>query len=754
MEVKELLYYNGFGGFSKDGKKYIIKTNEKFTPLPWSHVIANENFGTLVTSSGGGYVWSGNSRENKITTWCNNQVTDESSEKITIKDLTSGEEFSVLPHESLENYEIHYGFGYAKFCHYTKNLRSEMLIYVPKNRNEKICVLEIENKQEDRIIELSYYINLVLGVARELTQKHIIYENIKNGSVVQNSYRDVYKDEKIRIEILESESEVEKVFDKNNNLKLKTKFRISGDHKKKIIIRISAEKMTEFPSVKEDMQEIQHFWDYMTNKIIVKTPTESFNIMMNGWLIYQTLACRLWARTSFYQCGGAYGFRDQLQDTLMFLNLDSEITKKQIIYHANHEFEEGDVMHWWHKEKNNGIKTRCSDDMLWLPFSIAKYIEVTNDYTILDEICEYVTGPNLSEDQDELYFEAVKSDKKDNIYNHALKAIDISLKFGEHGLPLMGSCDWNDGMNKIRGESVWLGFFMYDILTRFEKICEKQGDLENSRKYSVIAENLKKSLNENAWDGKWFRRAFFEDKAIIGSEISSECKIDGISQSFSVISNGADKEKQEEAMKSLDKNLVDRENMLIKLLTPAFSKSDKNPGYIKSYISGVRENGGQYTHGAVWAVIANAILGNGEKAVEYFKILNSIEHARTQDAALKYKVEPYVISADIYSNPNMVGRGGWTWYTGSSSWLYTAGLEYILGIKRRGKLLEIQPVISKDWEQYTVEYNYEKAKYIITVYNQNKKENGVQKIYLNNEIYNTNMIELFNEGEHKVDVII
>lgn len=755
METKDLLYYNGFGGFSKDGKEYILKTSEKYTPLPWSHLIANEKFGTIVTSSGGGYVWSGNSRENKITAWCNNQVTDEQSEKIIIKNLKTEKEFNALPRDNLNEFEVHYGFGYAKFLRDAEQMSSELLIYVPLDRNEKLCVLEIENKKDEAIdLEISYTLNPVLGVCKDFTAKHLKFENIKNGAIIQNNFRDIYQNEKVVVEIIEAENNVEKNFDDAKNLCLSTTLKVLEGQKKKIIVRVSIEERREFPEIKNDLVKVNNFWHDMLGKIKIKSPVESFNLLMNGWLGYQTIVSRLWGRTSFYQAGGAYGFRDQLQDTLMLLNIDPSITRKQILYHAEHQFKEGDVMHWWHPEKNNGIRTRFSDDLLWLPFLVCKYIEVTNDYEILDEMCGYVEAPELLEQQDEIYMEVGLSDFKDDLYTHAKKAIEKRLCFGEHGIPEMGSGDWNDGMNKIKGESVWLGFFLYDILMKFSKICEHRDDSDAQKKYLEEAEKLKKNLNENAWDGKWFKRAFFEDGVAIGSETSSECKIDGISQSFSAISGAVSKERCIEAMKSLDKNLVDRENMLIKLLTPAFSKLEKNPGYIKAYVPGVRENGGQYTHGAIWSVIANAILQNGEKAVEYFRILNPIEHARTIDAALKYKVEPYVVAADVYSNPNMIGRGGWTWYTGSSSWLYVAGLEYILGIKRKGDYLEISPCFSKEWESCIVEYKYCDATYTINIYNPDKKEVGWQKIYLNNEACESNMIKLEKNGEYKIDFII
>ena len=758
MKNIDLLYYNDIGGFTKDYKEYVIKTKEKYTPVPWSHILANEKFGTVITSSGGGYTWSGNSRENKITAWSNLQIEDIPSEEIFINSEASS--IRAVPRDNLDEYEIHYGFGYAEFIREDADLCIKNLVYVPIDRSEKNSVIEIKNLEDkDKNYEIVFLVNPVLGVMKEFTKKHFVFEKTSNGICAQNKYRENYKDEKVYFEILGEDAKVESEITSDKKIKLRTQIRVCAKSSIKIICKISLEKtFVEFSKAlenyKNDILKLQDFWEEKLEKITIKTPVESFNIMMNGWLAYQTLTCRMWARTSFYQAGGAFGFRDQLQDSLMYLNIEPEITRKQILYHAEHQFVEGDVLHWWHPEKTNGIRTRFSDDLLWLPYAICEYIETTEDYTILDEVCGYVQASLLRDDQDEIYMEVSKSSAQESLYLHAIKAIEKSLNFGKNGIPKMGSGDWNDGMSNVKGESVWLGFFLYNILIRFAKICEYKKDVSRKGKYLMQAEELKKALNENAWDGKWYKRAFFEDGTAIGSETSSECKIDGISQSFAVISGAGDLEKCKEAMKNVDKNLVDRENMLIKLLTPAFLNLEKNPGYIKAYIAGVRENGGQYTHGAIWSIIANIMLGKGEKAVEYFRIINPIEHARTFDASLKYKVEPYVVSADVYSNTNMLGRGGWSWYTGSSSWLYIAGLQYILGLKRKGNTLVIEPCFSKEWESVFVEYKYCDAIYEINIYNPDKKEKGFQKMYLDNELKEKNQVELKKEGRYKVDFII
>lgn len=758
MEIKDLLYYNSFGGFSKDGKSYIIKTNEENTPAPWSHVIANENFGTVITANGGGYTWSGNSRENKITTWSNDPITDKASEKIILKN-SSKEIINVMPNDTLKDYEIEYGFGFAKFLYSSEKIKTNLLVYVPIDRNEKIYSLEIENLSEnDEEYEAVFFADVVLGVSKEYTKKHLVFTLKGTNNVeVKNYYRDIYQDETILLSSSIEETEIN--IDSNKVVTINSKIKVGPKQKEKVIFKITVSSDNDYAStseetVNEDMEKINMFWDNTLNKIKIKTPVESMNIIMNGWLNYQTLACRMWARSAFYQAGGAFGFRDQLQDSLAMLYVDAEVTRKQIIFHAMHQFKEGDVLHWWHQEKNNGIRTRYTDDLLWLPYVLCEYIEKENDYSILDEEVPYSYMPVLAENERERYDIATITEDKENIYEHSVKAIEKSFNFGERGLPLIGGGDWNDGMNNINGESVWLGFFLYDVLKKFISICEYKKDFYRIEKFKSIMEQLKSALNENAWDDNWYKRAFFKDGTPLGSKINDECKIDGISQSWAVISGAGDEEKCKIALDSLDNYLVDKENMIIKLLTPSFSKTELEPGYIKAYMPGVRENGGQYTHGAIWSIIANAIMKNKERTVEYFRIINPIEHTRTKEAVLKYKVEPYVVVADVYSSPGMIGRGGWSWYTGSSSWLYIAGLEYILGFKKKGEKLIIEPCIPKEWEYCNIIYKYKNAEYNINIYNSEEKNKENKTVYLDNESIETNEIRLLNDGKHKIDVII
>ena len=753
MRKIDLLYYNNYGGFTKDGKEYVIKTSEKHTPMPWSHIIANKTFGTIITANGGGYTWSNNSRENKITTWSNDPILDPPSEKITIE--TKNKKINVLPYETLDGYEIIFGFGYAVFNRKDEEITTETMIYVPINESKKIIrMLITNNKDEEKEIKIKYKVSPVLGVARDYTKKHIVIQKEENIIKISNKYRDNYQNEEVYI----TASEQIKLNEEDKNVMAGMEVILSPHENKVIFIELGIYSSYTNCETEEkyinNMSEIKEFWNEKTSKVRVKTPVESMNIMLNGWLLYQTLVSRIWGRTSFYQAGGAYGFRDQLQDSLIMLYYEPEFVRKQIMYHAKHQFKQGDVLHWWHPEKDNGIRTKYTDDLLWLPFLISEYIKKEKDYSILDEETTYVKCAELSETESERYGEVEIDEEKESIYKHAIRAIDRSLNFAENGLPQMGTGDWNDGMNGINGQSVWLGFFMYDVINRFIKICEYKNDTEKVEKYNQILPKLKKALNTTGWDGKWYKRAYFKNNKPLGSNENDECKIDGISQSWAVISGAGEEEKCKTALECVENYLVDKENLIIKLLTPAFSKTELEPGYIKSYIPGVRENGGQYTHGAIWSIIANAMMKNGERATEYFRIINPIEHARTKEAVLKYKVEPYVVSADVYSNPNMLGRGGWTWYTGSSSWLFIAGFEYILGIKKENGKLKINPCIPKEWESFIVHYKNKNAKYEINVYNPEHKSTGIKTIYLDNDEKKAAEILLEENGEHRIDIIM
>jgi len=798
----DLLYNNEYGGFLEGGKKYALKVdNKNKLPTVWSHIIANEHFGTLVTENGSGFTWSDNSRLNKLTAWNNEQVTNIPAEIIYLSDINTGKIWSigVSPSPDDNEYYVEYGFGYAKYSHSFLGIKQEVNIYVPEQEYVKINIINLKNTlPRKRNIKLVYYIKPVLGEDESKTNSYIEtkFDEQNNLVYAKNLYAEhfekkvmyVSSSEKIKSYTGDKKSfigtgtianpdGIKKV--KLNNkgalgkegcicIELEIELESYGEKELSIIlgeenslvdVKNTAYKYSKLSNCRTDLETVKRKHEESLNKVQVKTPIKSFDILLNGWLLYQTLVCRMWAKSAFYQSGGAFGFRDQLQDVLALKYVDPNIMKEQILKAARHQFIEGDVEHWWHEETSRGVRTRFSDDRLWLVYLSLEYIKYTNDYTILDLEENYIEGNKLLDGEDENYDLHKPSQIRESIYSHCIRAIEISLDFGENGLPKIGSGDWNDGFstvgNKGKGESVWLGFFLYKILDDFIPICIKKGEEDLANKYSNIKESIRKALNSNGWDGHWYKRAYADEGQVLGSMENEECKIDGITQSWAVISEAGDNDKKYICMESLDNHLVDRENGIIKLLDPPFEKSSLEPGYIKSYLPGVRENGGQYTHGAIWAIIANCKLGFGKRATEYFRIINPIEHSKTKELANKYKVEPYVVAADIYGADNLAGRGGWTWYTGSSSWLYIAGIEYILGLKINQGYLKISPCVPEDWREYEIKYRYGTSIYNIKVINPNHKENGVYEFKVNGEIIEEKQILLKDDGKvYDIEVVM
>ena len=780
VDMENLVYYNEIGGFTDDGKEYIIKINKNTkTPIVWSHILANENFGTLVTESMGGYTWYENSRLNRVTAWANNPVVDPPSEIIYCKDNSLEKCWSIgaspMPDEN--NYYIKYGFGYAEYIHNSEETVENLTVFVSKTENVKINLLNIKNRTPNsKRITLVYYIKPVIGEDEKILDynMNLVFdqqENIITGKAIYgkepSKYIGVTSSEKI-LSFTGSKKEfigesnisdpdglyMEKLSNENSFgeegiIALQIEVNLSPYENKDISIILGAddeiitckqnlEKYENIDNCYTQYNNVKKYWEDITGRIQIKTPIKSIDNILNGWIVYQTIVSRLWGRTAYYQSGGAVGFRDQLQDTLGLKYIMPEMLKNQIIKHAKHQFIEGDVEHWWHEKVDKGIRTRFSDDLLWLPYAVCEYIKITGDYSILDEKTSYKQGNVLENGELERYDVYRNSDIEETIYEHCIRAIEKGINIGRNGLPKIGIGDWNDGLSSVgkngEGESVWLGFFLYDVLKKFREILIYKDNHVKAEKYKIVMENLKKALNTVGWDGRWYRRAFTDEGDILGTVQNEECKIDGIAQSWSVISEAGDNDKKYMAMSSLENHLVDKDNGIIKLLDPPFEKSKLEPGYIKAYIPGTRENGGQYTHAAIWAVIAESIMGNAEKATELLKMINPIEHSKVFEACQKYKVEPYVITADIYGKGNLAGRGGWSWYTGSSGWYYNAGIEYILGMKIENNTLKIEPCIPKDWKEYTLRYNYNNTIYNITVKNQNEKnkidENSI--LFLNN----------------------
>ena len=792
-KLTELKYLNDYGGFSQDGKEYTIRVNkDEKLPTVWSHILTNKQFGTLVTEGMGGYTWYKNSRLNRLTAWSNLPVQDVPSEIIYLQNEESKKVWSMglNPCPDDNDYYITYGLGYAKYRHQSDEISQNLEMYIPMEDNIKVQTLKLENNGlKKKKLKLVYYIKPVLEEDELKSNGYCTLEFIPNSNVICmkntaeeetfSQYLFVSSSEKITSYTgskqnfvgnggLANPDGIRQIkLDNSNSLwqngiiAIQCEVELEALESKEIVFTLGvgktvlecqdiAYKYCNLSKVKEEYEKTKNYWRGITDNLQVSTPLESTNILLNSWLIYQTITSRLLGRTGYYQSGGAYGFRDQLQDTIALKYVDPEFTKQQIIKHSAHQFIEGDVEHWWHEETTRGIRTRFTDDRLWLVYLVEDYISFTGDKQILDIQTPYLTGAILETGVDEKYDRYEQTELTESIYEHCKKAIEISLDFGENGLPKIGSGDWNDGFstvgNKGKGESVWLGFFMYDVLKKFIPICIEKDEPDLAKKYEEITEKLKRALNASGWDGRWFRRAFMDDGNVLGSMQNEECRIDSIAQSWSVISGAGDNDKKYISMESLENHLIDKENGVIKLLDPPFDKGILKPGYISSYVPGTRENGGQYTHGAIWSIIAFSLLGFGDKAGEYYRMINPIEHSRTKEAANKYKVEPYVISADVYTQKNLAGRGGWTWYTGSSSWMYEAGIKYLLGLCIENGYLSIQPCIPSDWKEYSIKYKHGNSVYNIHVSNPNGKNNTVQSFKLNGQEIPDKKIELNSAG--------
>lgn len=800
-ELPHLGYFNGIGGFSSDGCEYLMRLEKgQNTPVPWVNVVTNSKFGFISTESGSGYTWHTNSRENKLTPWSNDEVSDNPGEVLYISDVDSGECFTVtaLPIRDDEAYTVTHGFGYTVFTHTSHGIQQKLTQFVPVNESVKVSMLTLKNiSKQVRNLTITYYVRPVLGVSDQDTAMHIKTSVTPEGTLMmENPYHpsfagnitfiDVSKDvrcvtgdrqeffgsggvsapESLRAEKLSGNTgagvdpcgamqvRVNLKPDKNRDIV----FLLGAAENRQRVADIS-KRYKKTSEAKESFAQVQKFWKDKISVVEVKTPTNSMNVMLGGWLQYQVIACRLWARSGFYQSGGAYGFRDQLQDCLSVAHIMPEAARAQILLHARHQFLEGDVQHWWHEPNGQGVRTRFTDDRLWLPYATSEYIRITGDEGVLSEQLSFLEDAPLAEFEDERYSRPNISAVKASLYDHCIRAVDISLKFGRHGLPLMGSGDWNDGMNTVgnkgEGESVWLGWFLASVLEMISPVCARMGDAGRAEEYLETRGKIIAAIEEHAWDGNWYKRAFFDDGSALGSVHNSECRIDSIAQTWSVISGGGDSQRAELAMESMTDHLVSWEDGLIKLLTPPFDDGDAEPGYIKGYLPGVRENGGQYTHAAAWAIIAFAKLGNGDRAWELFKLINPVKHTNSIMEYSRYKLEPYVMAADVYSAYPHVGRGGWSWYTGSAGWMYRAGLEYILGFQKNGDGIIMDPCIPHRWQEYNIKYKFNDTDYDITVKNPQGHSKGVKSIFLDGETLQGNRIPLLNDGEcHEVTVLM
>jgi cyclic beta-1,2-glucan synthetase len=734
--------------------------------------VANENAGFLVSESGAGCSWARNSQANRLTPWSNEPVSDPHDEALYLREEATGAVWSPLPGPVAGpcDYEVRHGFGFSRFLSTCDELRQEVTLFVPRNDPVKIALVRLTNQSgAARKLSFTAYQRLVLGPLPEQPSLIVTSRQADDSLRAVNLAAGDFRGGIVFNALVVNGAPVEgKGFtcDRATFLGLhgtpanpralcpgatldgavgagldpcfaqQRVFTVAPGNTVECVVLLG-EAMNEVAAAAlvsqyrdpraahAALEEARAFWKGLLGGIQVETPSRILNLMVNGWLPYQTLCCRMWARSAFYQSSGAYGYRDQLQDSGSLLLLDPAFARTQILLHARHQFMEGDVLHWWHPEPiERGPRTRFSDDLLWLPLNTADYIRTTGDFALLDAREPFLKAPLLREGEDEVYLMPQSAGEAADLYEHCCRAIDRSLVTGAHGLPLMGTGDWNDGMNRVgregRGESVWVGFFLYHILREFIPLCEQRQDAPRARRYTEHRERLRVALNEGGWDGDWYRRAYYDNGQPLGSKDNDECRIDALAQSWAVISKAAPQDRAEMAMEAMARHLISEEEGLIRLLTPPFVSTTNDPGYIKGYVAGVRENGGQYTHAACWAVKSVAEHGQNNRAVRLLEMLAPISHALTTAAADRYKVEPYVVAADIYGAAPHIGRGGWTWYTGSSGWMYRVAVESILGLRMEGgDALMLDPCVPDSWPSFRVTWKKPggKAAYEITVNN-------------------------------------
>ena len=798
-----LEFFNGLGGFAADAREYVVILDKgQWTPAPWINVIANPQFGCLVSADGSGSTWSLNAQQNQITPWCNDPVGDAPAEVIYIRDEETGALWSAAPlpiRQPSGTYVIRHGFGYSRLEHASHGISLDLLQFVPLEDSVKISRLKIRNSSDQsRQLSITHYLDWVLGNQRSKTAAFIVTEiEPKTGALLaRNPWSNGFQSRIAFMDMAGKQrgctADRAEFIGRQGSLAepaaligsrplsnrvgggldpcgaMQTKISLSPGEEMELIFLVGEEASSaaavalveRYRNIDLDaaLRSVTDFWEQTLSSIQVKTPDRSMDILVNGWLLYQTLVCRVWARTAFYQSSGAYGFRDQLQDVMALMVARPGIAREHILRAAGRQFEEGDVQHWWLPTSGQGVQTRVSDDRIWLAYVLAHYLEVTEDFAILDESVPYLCGGPLPADSHE-NFAAPESKTAGSLFEHCVRALDSSLTIGAHGLPLFGTGDWNDGMNRVgaagRGESVWLGWFLYATLLKFAPVAERRGAPAVAAQWRKQAHALQQAIEREAWDGDWYRRGYFDDGTALGSVTSDECRIDAIAQSWAVISGAAPRERAVRAMSAVNAQLVSRSDGLVQLFTPAFDRTTHDPGYIKAYPPGLRENGGQYTHAAMWTVLAFAELGDGDRAGELFSIINPINHASTRAGIHRYKVEPYVACADVYSAAQHVGRGGWTWYTGSSGWMYRTAVEAILGIHVRGRTLVVNPCIPRAWTGFEVTHRYGSSRYRITVENPHGVSRGVVKASLDGQEISASpcQIALVDDGSYHYGVV-
>jgi len=775
--TRNLLFFNGTGGYAPDGREYVIApTDDRRPPAPWANVIANPRFGTVVSEAGSSYTWCENAHELRLTPWHNDPVVDPSGEVIYLRDEETGQVWHPTSLPMLGDvrdegrrppYLTRHGFGYSVFDHVRAGIRSELTVFVALDAAVKFSRLVVRNESSRaRKLSTTGYVEWVLGDMRAKTAPHIQTEiSAASGAIfARNRYSNDFGDWVAYYTVDESDrlfstltGDRAEFIGRNGTLHrpaalrraglsgrvgvgldpcaaIQVPFELEAGQSCEITFRLgmgrshdeAGELVQRFrgaAAVREALAAVKSHWDDVLGTVRISTPDPSIDLLANGWLVYQTLACRVWARSGYYQSGGAWGFRDQLQDAMALVHARPQVLRDQLLLCAGRQFVEGDVQHWWHPPSGRGVRTHISDDYLWLPLALCRYIDATHDLSVLDEEVPFLDGRPVPPSDESYYDLPSRAVESASVYQHAVQAVLHGLRFGAHGLPLMGAGDWNDGMNRVgnagRGESVWLGFFLCEVLEQFARLSHRRGDHAFAQRCQAERRALATRIEATAWDGEWYRRAYFDDGTALGSSANAECRIDSIAQSWSVMSGVAPRERARRAMASLGQRLVRDDARLVQLLDPPFDRRGPNPGYIAGYAPGVRENGGQYTHGAIWAAMAYASLGDAEGAWRVMDLINPIRHGRTADEVDVYKVEPYAVAADVYSVAPHTGRGGWSWYTGSAGWMYRLVLESLLGLRlctdEDGAWLELTPCVPASWPGFRIDYRHGRARYAIDV---------------------------------------